>query len=321
LVEEGYRYLTVTQNLYVALKHLRRKEDNRIIWMDAICINQTPEEDDMEKGIDVARMGTIYRRASLVVIWLGPEADNSSLGIEVLRSLGKDVEYDPRTQYLAPKHPFKYSSIFMVPDMDRLRSKEILWLAILGLVRRDWFTRLWVYQEVKLSRSATVVVGHCEIPFLEFALGLSCFGIPSRNWDSYFSTIFDRDALLNAIETLWPEEDSENTQNFFPILELTLNKKCYDARDRVYAILSLLKEREFLKIIPNYTLPVEQVYTEFAGCTLQAIPHLGILSINQMSHSRKLYVPFPVDTYLPYSRRFSNLKTPNLQSDTNSKIL
>jgi len=296
LVEEGYSYLTVTQNLYVALKHLRRKEDNRIIWIDAICINQTPEEDDMEKGIDVARMGTIYKKASLVVIWLGPEADNSSLGIETLRSLGQDVKYDPRSRVLEPKFLFKYNPIFIVPDVDRLRSKEILWLAILGLVRRDWFTRLWVYQEVQLSRNATVVVGHSEIPLFDFALGLRCFSASSRGWDTYFSTIFDQDALLNAVATLWSEEESETTHNFFSILGYTRNKKCYDARDRVYAILSLLKEPEFLKIIPNYKLPVEQVYTEFAGFILQAIPNLGILSVNQMSHSRKLYVTFPVDT-------------------------
>jgi hypothetical protein len=38
------------------------------IWIDALCINQ---EDEAEKSQQVQRMGQIYKRAQLVLMWLG----------------------------------------------------------------------------------------------------------------------------------------------------------------------------------------------------------------------------------------------------------
>jgi hypothetical protein len=56
------------ENLEAALHHLRKPKVTRTFWFDALCINQSDEE---EKGQQVAQMGEIYRKASQVVIWLG----------------------------------------------------------------------------------------------------------------------------------------------------------------------------------------------------------------------------------------------------------
>jgi hypothetical protein len=42
--------LAVTQNLYFALKYLRFKDEDRILWIDSLCINQ---KNDGEKGHQV----------------------------------------------------------------------------------------------------------------------------------------------------------------------------------------------------------------------------------------------------------------------------
>ncbi|KAK1241087.1 hypothetical protein MKX08_001061 [Trichoderma sp. CBMAI-0020] len=64
----------VTENLDSALRHLRSEDNERILWIDAICINQ---KDDSERGYQVGLMKDIYRMANTVVIWLG-EADADS---------------------------------------------------------------------------------------------------------------------------------------------------------------------------------------------------------------------------------------------------
>ncbi|KAM0453621.1 hypothetical protein ACHAPV_008955 [Trichoderma viride] len=64
----------VTENLDSALRHLRSEDNERILWIDAICINQ---KDKLERGYQVGLMKDIYRMASTVVIWLG-EADVDS---------------------------------------------------------------------------------------------------------------------------------------------------------------------------------------------------------------------------------------------------
>ena len=61
--------LPITRNLFDALRRLRT-EAPRLLWIDAICMNQ---DDLEEKGNQVARMGHVYRNASRVIVWLGED--------------------------------------------------------------------------------------------------------------------------------------------------------------------------------------------------------------------------------------------------------
>lgn len=60
--------ITVTENLHDALLHMRLPQTPRLIWADAICINQN---DDEEKIHQVGMMGKIYATATHTVIFLG----------------------------------------------------------------------------------------------------------------------------------------------------------------------------------------------------------------------------------------------------------
>lgn len=61
----------ITKNLECALRYLRYKESPRVLWIDAICIDQNDLD---EKSEQVPIMGEIYSRATKVYAWLG-EAD------------------------------------------------------------------------------------------------------------------------------------------------------------------------------------------------------------------------------------------------------
>lgn len=61
--------LAVTENLYMALGALRQSQTDRILWIDAICIDQ---ENDLERGHQVRQMSFIYKKAERVMVWLGP---------------------------------------------------------------------------------------------------------------------------------------------------------------------------------------------------------------------------------------------------------
>ena len=62
------KIIMVTQNLKDALLRLKLKDRSRIVWADAICINQN---DDVEKGSQVKLMKGIYGNATRVCVWLG----------------------------------------------------------------------------------------------------------------------------------------------------------------------------------------------------------------------------------------------------------
>jgi hypothetical protein len=55
----------IIQNLALALRHLRDSQRPRILWIDAICINQN---DLPERSAEVRRMGDIYSTAWGVLV-------------------------------------------------------------------------------------------------------------------------------------------------------------------------------------------------------------------------------------------------------------
>lgn len=110
--------VVVTRNLHEALSRLRYRSIERIIWIDAVCINQ---ENDREKEQQIQLMAKIFAQANCVVVWLGEATDNSSLALETIRSAGdKRSIYSPSDQSIQP---------------------------ILTLLRRPWFRRIWVRKQ------------------------------------------------------------------------------------------------------------------------------------------------------------------------------
>jgi hypothetical protein len=58
----------VTRNLAHALQRVRRTDEARCIWADAVCIDQG---NVTERGHQVRLMGRMYGRAERVLIWAG----------------------------------------------------------------------------------------------------------------------------------------------------------------------------------------------------------------------------------------------------------
>ncbi|RYP48575.1 hypothetical protein DL768_005574 [Monosporascus sp. mg162] len=79
-----YKTLTVTHNCAAALLALRYRIRSRLLWIDAICIDQTS---DTDKARQIPMMGDIYRFAKGgVIIWLGEGTEDSSAEMLRLRS-------------------------------------------------------------------------------------------------------------------------------------------------------------------------------------------------------------------------------------------
>ena len=105
----------VTVKLHEALSRLRDRSIERIIWVDAVCINQN---DDPEKKHQIGLMPKIYGQANRVIIWLGEAADDSDLAVEEIRVAGSKKSTNS--------------------------SNETIQQAILALLGRSWFRRIWV---------------------------------------------------------------------------------------------------------------------------------------------------------------------------------
>jgi len=138
--------LSITKNLSVALRYLRYENSHRVVWCDAICINQ---KDDGERSTEVSRIGIIYSRAQQVIVWLGPEGEDSNLAFDTIRWMGNDAKYDHNTASFTFRGGSLMENMTSLPMIAVNFKSE--WNAINSLFHREWFTRLWY---VILSNSA-----------------------------------------------------------------------------------------------------------------------------------------------------------------------
>lgn len=107
--------LLVTANLHAALLQLRDRTFERIIWVDAICINQKDEE---EKSHQIGLMAKIFGLADRVIVYLGEAADDSDQALKIIRGVEDEL---------------------MDPSSSKENEKRIL-----ELLKRPWFQRIWV---------------------------------------------------------------------------------------------------------------------------------------------------------------------------------
>ena len=61
-------WLSVGENLFQALRHIRTTEYEVVLWADAICIDQA---NVAEKSQQIQLMSEIYSKADQVIVWLG----------------------------------------------------------------------------------------------------------------------------------------------------------------------------------------------------------------------------------------------------------
>ncbi|KAH8592667.1 heterokaryon incompatibility protein-domain-containing protein [Bisporella sp. PMI_857] len=246
------RRLAVTQNLAEALRYLRHKKTPRTLWIDAICINQ---KDLSERSKQVKRMGDIYLKAKRVVVWLGPEADDSTLVLELMAKLSSEVSVDRERGKILPISGHRTEDYWADPREDQ-PFEDVHLSPILKLLARPWFERLWVLQEVYLGKdNAIVMCGNQTIPWNSLNNAIYCMDskpLPYPNFHEF-------DPMLTRVAKTF---DDRHNLPFFNLINSTQYCKCLDPRDRIYATLSMLTVQERMGLEPDYSNPVSEVYQD-----------------------------------------------------------
>ena len=104
--------VNITTNLHAVLQRLRNHYFDRILWIDALCIDQGNKD---EVATQILSMSRIYGQASRVLIWLGEASHGSDALLEDIRAAGT-ARYDVK-----------------VPDRE----------AMDRMFARPWFRRIW----------------------------------------------------------------------------------------------------------------------------------------------------------------------------------
>ncbi|KAL9044815.1 MAG: hypothetical protein Q9214_002074 [Letrouitia sp. 1 TL-2023] len=249
------QFLPVTQNLGCALQHLRYMDKPRILWIDAVCVNQ---QDLPERSKQVARMADVYSLAKKVLAWIGPEADNSTYALNTLRDINNVIDVDFFGMSILPSSNVRYSDESAWSD----KTKTIIYntekfMPIHHLFGRPWFERLWIQQEIRLAVRAILVCGFQTLPWSAFAqasYALNHKHADDRQLGNCAASFKERRRHVSALCT------GRAYPGFEDLLAQTKQCKCNDPRDRVYALLGLLDDD--YGIVPNYEKSVTEVYQE-----------------------------------------------------------
>ena len=252
--QEGDVTLAVTRSLYQALPYLRYRDQRRVLWVDAICVDQ---QNLKERGLQVERMGDVYSLAERVIVWLGLGDSTSVHAIQFLRAIASKVKVDWST---IETGLLSQDDAAWVDDTKTQLYGEREVFAILSLVMRPWFERLWVQQEIHKKRNAVLICGSDTISWQDFRQALLCF---YNKWAALEDNFIDYPGFLERVALIVETISELDDSTLGALMERTQKCKCSDPRDRVFAVLNMLGPWERnAKIKADYTKTVSQVYRD-----------------------------------------------------------
>lgn len=214
-----------------------------------------------ERDHQVSLMGNIYSSAHSVFAYLGPEPP---LGLHLFTSTQVPLD--------------------MPPNRDALRT-------CLDIFNREYWSRLWIMQELRLVQQAVFWCGSQPIPSF-IVYGRCCWLLRHRPTNyTITNTLDDAEAsiLKGQIITFYDVGKGSVIQFLarFPfqwqvrhslrrVLDDFCRNSCNDPRDKVFGLQALVREEQRISV--DYSIPLERL----------ALQTLRILIINEAKESENL---------------------------------
>jgi hypothetical protein len=275
--------MQIASNLYQALLHLRHPRRTRILWIDALCINQ---DDSKERGQQVQLMRTIYARARQVIAWLGEGTQES---LNAFAYLSKDPRSSRRG--LLSNEPWESIGLdFIIEPHKTDHYKEDL-LCLIKLLERPWFRRLWVLQEVVHGENVIVMVGNETVSW-----GLLAKSVQKLYRSGLILGKSSEKAQAGAAAVIEMESIRRSRPGLLSVLLATNSGECSDARDRLYAVLNLANDyypKRDIALGPDYSLEPKEIFTRFARWCVERgnIDFLSCTTRSEDNKSEDLQLP------------------------------
>lgn len=244
--------LAVTRNLHLALHQLRFDLEDRILWVDAICINQ---ENKNERGHQVQQMGEIFRQANRVLFWLGEGTLETDRFMDFLAILQQySLQYSYREWSIDDEHWEVIWKSALRAGLGNSTPQQLSKLQqdCQDLLRRPWFKRVWILQEVTNAQAGLLCCGTKAVKpwLLDLAQSLLCVK-PDDHCQ----------AVLDVMPGPWKESSwwKEN-QDLYTLLSRFGGSKASEPLDLIYALRGMSSDaRDTPSLYPDYTKSQHQV--------------------------------------------------------------
>jgi hypothetical protein len=288
--------LHVSEHLAVGLRRLRRLADAnttlvpalQYVWIDNICINQ---QDLIERSLQVRLMGNIYSRAIRTLIWLGPAFEDSGLAWKLVDEIYGLLKRQHPSIAVPEEMPNRMFSDLHHTGTRLPSLADDGWQKLHELFSIQWFSRIWVVQEVVLSpQDPFFLHGEHMYPWHRVEWAASWL---RRNGYLRIPQIpegllyIDSIGYLRRAKADWP---------LSALMSITQKKfHATNQKDKVYSLLGLAAESTNpytmpTALIPDYTIDLQQTYMNVTRYFLENEGSLAILTRTrgtQESISRK----------------------------------
>jgi hypothetical protein len=247
IMVDGKRF-NITASLDSALRHIRDARRVLRVWADGVCINQN---DAVERNRQVRLMGEIYSTAEHTIIYLGVSSPECEFVLKNIKTLLSE------SQEKSLKNPITGKHIESIIEDD--------------ILAHAWFNRVWIFQELLLSKDPWLQCGVTRIRWEIFCNYVLCS--VSSLWKPE-SRIVLENMNKSRIKLKMPSEtgvdNSDKASNAIPdtsLLTYMSIRRGYgvsDPRDMVYAHVGLTPTKTRHTISIDYDKTVAQTYEDIA---------------------------------------------------------
>jgi hypothetical protein len=259
----------ITQNLDSALRHLRHKNRERVLWVDAICLDQNDVE---EKNRVVPEMHIIYGSAKRVLAWVGKANTSTAMAVELVKSLmetrneifSPSLDSNERQEYLVDLVRWKQANGYLPrPDSE-------VWETLNNLFSHEWWDRVWTLQEVVYARkykliwgntNVYTVSGHNLANALQFMRQLEVHRLVSDSIAETLVKSFSKSWRLMEIEEFRTGLGGRQPISLGAALAASRHRAATNKRDHVYGCLSLANNVQS-RIRVDYSNAVLRVFED-----------------------------------------------------------
>ncbi|KAM5352739.1 hypothetical protein ACJ41O_005461 [Fusarium nematophilum] len=304
------KMLGVAASLAKALRTIRHDQNPRVMWIDAICINQ---KDLAERSSEVQHMHRIYSQAACVRAWIDINLDPMDAAVRRLPLLSPDhvTRFEKADTGMSP-------IVHVDPDEDSdddgIGDRAAAWQSLADLCEDKYWGRVWIQQEIYNARALVIHCGSSTAisgeDFAEFLRQLNArsstapekqaFSNP-RAWAGFMTPIGAMEAnhslfysKANKAKAAWRRDEAVpktvSKRDLFDALVFAKHwLEATDPRDYFYGILSLIDDYVHgrLDIRVDYHLTLAQVYTEAVDTLIRNYHSLRFLTAADLGSSRK----------------------------------
>ena len=229
-------------------------------------------------------MRQIYEGARKTRIWLGPSDDKTGKAFSLMHKLVsahslQTASNDTRSYFeMGVQGQTKYG----LPNI-----LDSSFKAFSALLEREWFTRVWIIQEVAVSKEAAMWCGGFYISWQDFLTAV--YYATSTNIPGILSNTTHTQRIVQ-LEVARRSKSEEYKQSLLTLLMLYRSFNATDPRDKIYSLLGIPHEVEpdAVEIVPNYTIAAREVYQRFTVSTLEQGKSLDILGVPRVSKASQV---------------------------------